>query len=388
MKDFDIVVVGAGLAGLYTARRLADSGLRVLLADRKPTLTYAIHTTGIFVRRTLEDFDLPEDCLGPVIRHVTLYSPRRRALDLESSHAEFRIGRMGRLYSELLNRCREAGAQVLLETSYAGCERSPGAVTVRLQTRKRDWPVKARYLIGADGAASRVASDLGLSANRRWLVGVEAIYRHVPLQGPPRLHCFLDRQLAPGYIAWAAHDGDEVHLGVAGDAARFQPLPALREFRDVAGRFLDLSAARFAEQRGGRIPVGGVLPRIANEHGLLVGDAAGAVSPLTAGGLDPCLRLSDVAADVATRYLGGGGVTALAAYDGREFGREFHVRLLLRGLLSACRRDWLLEWGCAALRQPLLRRVAEGVFFGAGTFPRVRDSARTPPLELTSAVPT
>jgi flavin-dependent dehydrogenase len=388
MKDFDVVVVGAGLAGLHTARRLAESGARVLLADRKPTLTYAIHTTGIFVRRTLEDFDLPEDCLGPVIRHVSLYSPRRRALDLESPQAEFRIGRMGRLYSELLNRCRAAGAQVLLESSYAGCEPQHGAVTVRLQTRKRDWPVKTRFLIGADGANSRVASDLGLSVNRRWLVGVEAIYRHVPLNGPPRLHCFLDRRLAPGYIGWAAHDGDEVHLGVAGDAALFQPLPALKAFRDVAGRFVDLSAARFAEQRGGRIPVGGVLPRIASEHGLLVGDAAGAVSPLTAGGLDPCLRLSDVAADVVTRYLGGGGLSALEAYDGRLFRREFRTRLLLRGLLGACRSDWLLECGCAALRQPVLRRVAEGVFFGKGSFPRVRDAARTTPLELTSAVPT
>ena len=31
--------------------------------------------TGIFVRRTLEDFDIPEDCLGPAVRHVALYSP-------------------------------------------------------------------------------------------------------------------------------------------------------------------------------------------------------------------------------------------------------------------------------------------------------------------------
>jgi flavin-dependent dehydrogenase len=387
MQDFDVIVVGAGLAGLHTARRLAQAGQRVLLVDRKPTLTYAVHTTGIFVRRTLEDFDLPDDCLGPVIRDVTLYSPRRRPLHLESPHAEFRIGRMGRLYSELLNRCREVGVQVLLETAYAGCETTSGTMTIHLQVRKRDWPVRARYVVGADGACSRVAADLGLSANRRWLVGVEVIYRHVPLNGPPRLHCFLDARLAPGYIGWAAHDGDEMHLGVAGNVGRFQPLPALKAFREVAGQFLDLSAARFVEQRGGRIPVGGVLPRIANERGLLVGDAAGAVSPLTAGGLDPCLRLSDVAADVATRFLSGGGTAALLAYDGSRFQKEFRGRLLLRGLLSACSSDWVLELGCAALRQPLLRQIAERVFFGKGSFPRSRKVGRTAPLELTSAAP-
>ena len=64
MKQYDVIVVGAGLAGLQCARLLGKQGMRVLLVDRKPALQQSIHTTGIFVRRTLEDFDFPEDCLG------------------------------------------------------------------------------------------------------------------------------------------------------------------------------------------------------------------------------------------------------------------------------------------------------------------------------------
>src|SRR5690242_21782207 len=93
-----VLVAGAGLAGLECARRLAESGLRVVLVDRKPAVDHAIHTTGIFVRRTLESFDLPADCLGPPLRRIVLYSPRDRALPLESPHDEFRVGRMGLLY--------------------------------------------------------------------------------------------------------------------------------------------------------------------------------------------------------------------------------------------------------------------------------------------------
>jgi flavin-dependent dehydrogenase len=102
VERFDVVAIGAGLAGLQTTRLLAREGARVLLADRKDSLGDSVHTTGIFVRRTLEDFDLPEDCLGPAVRRVTLYSPARRAQTLLSEHVEFRVGRMGRLYERML----------------------------------------------------------------------------------------------------------------------------------------------------------------------------------------------------------------------------------------------------------------------------------------------
>src|SRR5882672_2335051 len=120
MDRYDVVVVGAGLAGLQTARLLGERGVHVLLVDRKSSLDQAIHTTGIFVRRTLEDFALPEDCLGPPVRHVRLYSPARRFMDLESPHDEFRVGRMGALYQRLLDNCLRVGVEWMPATRYAG----------------------------------------------------------------------------------------------------------------------------------------------------------------------------------------------------------------------------------------------------------------------------
>ena len=43
----DVLVVGAGLAGLHTATLLARRGHDVLLVDRRTDLTTAIRTTGI-----------------------------------------------------------------------------------------------------------------------------------------------------------------------------------------------------------------------------------------------------------------------------------------------------------------------------------------------------
>lgn len=371
MERYDVVIIGAGLAGLQCARLLGRGGFRILLVDRKRSVERAIHTTGIFVRRTLEDFDIPEDCLGPGISDVTLYSPSRRSMQLRSENQEFRIGRMALLYNRYLTQCLRANVEWFPETSYVGHTRSKDGLIVRLEGRAVTRSIEARYLVGADGANSRVAQELQLDVNREWIVGVEDVLTNVPLDGPPRLHCFLDPVRAPGYLAWVAHDGEETHVGVGGYPSMFTPVKALESFHESLGDIFPLQQARRIERRGGRIPVGGVLRHIANSRGLLIGDAAGAVSPLTAGGLDPCMRLSTLAANVVTEYLETGHTAVFNAYSGELFRARFASRLWMRRLVSNIRNPGLLELGCAALRLPVLNTFAWHVFFGRGSFPDV-----------------
>ena len=374
-------MTGVQTCALPISRLLARQGLNVLLVDRKNTLDQKIHTTGIFVRRTLVDFDIPDDCLGPAIRHVTLYSPAHRSLKLVSRHDEFRIGRMGQLYQRYLQQCLHSGVDWLPQTSYLSHTAVNGKITLRLSN---SHSITTRYLIGADGARSRVARDLNLEQNREWIVGVESVLHGAVLAGPPRLLCFLDPKLAPGYIAWIAHDGEETHLGVGGYSSLFDPMTALQAFRSRVANIIDLRNAKQIEARAGFIPVGGVLKNIANATGLLIGDAAGAVSPLTAGGLDPCMRLSAFAASVVTEYLATGDVQALQAYSGELFRSRFASRLWARRIAATFRQPQLLELGCAVLRLPVFSRLAHHVFFGRGSFPDVADDLQPRPAVSSS----
>src|SRR5438132_4249135 len=111
MRSFDAVIIGAGLAGLQCSRLLAQNGASVMLVDRKTDLAKGVHTTGIFVRKTFEDFDFPAGTLGATISDVSLYSPRLRSLDLKSKAPEFRVGKMPALYSALLQDCLAAGVE-------------------------------------------------------------------------------------------------------------------------------------------------------------------------------------------------------------------------------------------------------------------------------------
>jgi flavin-dependent dehydrogenase len=374
MKMYDVVIVGAGLAGLQCAKLLSQCGAKILLADRKKDLTKGIHTTGIFVRKTLEDFDFPLDCLGKAVRHVTLYSPKLRPINLTSERDEFRVGKMGKLYESFLLECLANGVEFANETRYVGAETDRAKTLVRFESGGKSWTAQTKVLIGADGANSRVAKDLNLDENREWIVGFEEVWRGVPLEGEPRLHCFLDAKLAPGYLAWATNDGEEMHIGVGGYAARFNPREALEIFREkISKNVLALAGGECVEKRGGRIPVGGVLRRIANQNGLLIGDAAGAVSPLTAGGLDPCLRLSAMAANIVQGRLKTDDPQLLNAFSGELFRTRFVSRLWMRRILAGVENQTLLEIGCGALRLPVLRDFASHIFFGRGSFPDVEE---------------
>ncbi|MGW2157458.1 FAD-dependent oxidoreductase [Nonomuraea sp. NPDC001699] len=378
MRTVDVLVVGAGLAGLSTARLLALRGLDVMVVDRRRSLSAGIRTTGIFVRRTLDDFDLPDHLLGPGVRDVLLHPPSRRSpIHLTSDRDEFRVADMAAVHEHARRAAESAGARVLLGTRYAGTS----AGLVRLEASGQGVrEVTARFVVGADGARSRVARDLGLDVNRRFLVGAEIVHPVAPGPAVPVFHCVLDPRVAPGYLGWVVDDGRHAHVGVAGEPGAMRA--GVRRLLDAfaagaPGR--DAPPTGPVERRGGPIPVGGVLRRLACPAGLLVGDAAGAVSPLTAGGLDPCLRMSEPAAAVIAEYLRTGDQGVLRQYDGAALRARFRGRLLLRRVFAGIRSPLAAEAAVAALRGRAGRALAARILFGDGSFPEIepRFTART-----------
>jgi flavin-dependent dehydrogenase len=366
----DVLVIGAGLAGLHTATLLARQGHDVLVVERRPDLTRAIHTTGIFVRKTLDDFPLAPECLGPPIRRVVLYPPGlRRPVVLVSARDEYRVGDMAPLYVTKCRIAAAAGVRIALGTRYAG-RRGDTCVLVGRDATTR---VRARFLVGADGARSRVARDLALDRNHHLLVGAEEVFALPGSDEPPTFHCVLDPSLAPGYLAWVVNDGQHAHVGVAGYADRFAEGlgRALRRFGDSAPGLPRVERPEVVERRAGPIPVGGVLRRISCADGLVVGDAAGAVSPLTAGGLDPCLRLSELAAAVLDDALRTGRPDALLHYDGAALRAQFRGRLMLRRGLALVRTPAAATAAFTLLRTPFGRAAARRILFGDRSFPAV-----------------
>lgn len=376
---YDVTIVGAGLAGLQLARLAARGGASVLLVDARRDVTESVRTTGIFVRRTFEDFPALDRFLGPPIRSIGLHSPAGQTIELASDRDEFRVGRMKPLYEAMLRQTVAAGAHWWPAAAYASLRQHDDGVEVRFRDGRS---VRTRFVAGADGARSRVARDLGLDRNHAWITGVENVFLSTS-PAAPRFDCWIDPSIAPGYLAWVVDDGEELHAGVGGDPSRFDPATALKTFEARLRAEGRLASMGPIERRGGLIPVNGVLRRIANAQGLLVGDAAGAVSPLTAGGLDACMRLSRHASQVLLDTLKNG--TSLEQYDGAAFRSRFASRLGMRHVFGpATRSPIAIELGFALARAPLADRLVRHVFFGRGSFPDVASADGATPARSSS----
>ncbi len=352
---YDVTVVGAGFAGLACARAAARRGLRVLVIDRKREPGMRMHTTGLVVKEAAERWEIPA-ALTRRVQGIRLYAPSLRTLDLASAGYYFLATDTPALMRWLAREAARAGAHLRFGRAF----------------RTQDFGA-SRYLVGADGARSRVARELALGRNREFLVGLEAEFEGVRGIDEDRLHCFLDGELARGYIGWIVPGYNGIaQVGLACRAPRKPDLPAfLRKIAPVC----DLSNARCLSHRGGLIPVGGPVAPMASDGAILIGDAAGLVSPLSAGGIHTALESGWVAAHAIADHLLEGGASPAAVLA--RHAPRFHAKRAMRALFDLGVPDSAFD---TLLSTRAFTALARSVYFhhrGLATAAGWRDFAQT-----------
>ena len=115
---------------------------------------------------------------------------------------------------------------------------------------------------------------------------------------------FLDSELAPGYIAWMVPG---VNLTQIGLATKFPIRPNITKFYKKLSDHFGFKDLEIVNRRGGYIPCGGPVRPIARDNIYLLGDAAGFVSPMTAGGIHPAIEIGRLLGISISDYLQDGG---------------------------------------------------------------------------------
>ncbi len=346
--DYDLIIVGASFSGLVAARTAAMRGLKVLVLEAKPDAGARVHTTGILVKEAAEEIDVPHHVTRKV-HGVRLYAPNHSFTDLFAPGYFFLTTDTAALLRWLAHEAERAGANILFNTRFEGAEHIGAGIALS------GSGLTGRYLIGADGGRSRVGKAFNLGRNTRFLLGLEHEYTGLDAVDPRFLHCFADSKLAPGYIGWVAPGPCITQVGLAVKAGVRADLSA---FTDATDHLFKYKQGTLSERRSGRIPCGGIVSPFASERVLLIGDAAGLVSPMSGGGIRLAFRFAKRAAHLVADHLEHLG-PAPEAVMSRELPR-FRLKGLLRHALNFAPPNLLIN---ACLGTPPARAIAQRLYF-------------------------
>jgi digeranylgeranylglycerophospholipid reductase len=356
LTETDCTIVGASFAGLACATALSHARMRVTVLEKKADVGEKLHTTGIIVKDAIDQLAILDRLPTELVRRITgvrLYAPNLQHVDLAAPGYYFLSTDTPQVMRWLAAEVEQAGARIEYRALFREARRIQSGFDLgEFGT--------TRFLVGADGPNSAVAKALGLGRSGQFLFGLEHEYSGVELAECDMLHCFVDRRLAPGYIGWVVAAPGGVQVGLA-QRLRGQRRPAVEAIEQLLRKIapiLDLRGVRPTSVRAGMIPCGGIVRPVAARRVLLTGDAAGMVSPVTAGGIHNALKHGLAAGHAIADYLSGKREDP-SDWFVRSY-PSFRVKRLLRFLFDRFQSDVLFN---LLLHTKLIRTAAGIVYF-------------------------
>ncbi len=311
---YDAVVVGGGPAGATAAHELARAGRRVMLLDRAGRIKPC---GGAVPPQLLRDFDVPESLLVNRVDTARIISPLGRHVDIPVG--ESFVGMVDRdVFDEWLRvRAVAAGAE-RVTGAFVRLEREDDgtAVVVYTQGNSRggeEATVRARMIVGADGALSAVARQAVPGADRaKHVFAYHEVIRSPVVEnegfGAGRCDVYYRGQLSPDFYAWVFPHGDTTSVGTGSLKKGF----ALREAVGALRAETGLDAHETLRREGAPIPLRPLRRWDNGRDVVLAGDAAGVVAPASGEGIFYAMTGGRLAADAVEAALATGNPRALA----------------------------------------------------------------------------
>ncbi len=355
---YDVVVIGAGPGGATVSRQLAKLGLQVCMID-KDTFPRDKPCGGGFSYKIIDEFPYlkqrTSDFLKGIAKVGVLHSPNRQIV-LEGK-VDMAVTLRTDFDNVLFEEAVSAGLVSLTGTRAKSVNIKPDSVAIELAGGQS---IAGKVLVGADGVTSMVARETKL--NQRWPSSSITACRVCEVPASTRdiidrytddlkYHFFANLGGQPGY-GWIFPKQDTINIGLGIVANHAQGLPSRFDTfvryltkRNLLPRNSDLSGAK-----GALVPTAGPIKQTVVNRCLLLGDSAGHVSPITAGGISYAMVAARYAAHAIADAIERNSLDALSLSKYQslwqsDFGEDFRNQLLAQKIFTSSFTDLLFHIG-------------------------------------------
>lgn len=335
-ETFDVAIIGGGPAGATAAHDLARRGRRVLLLDRAGRIKPC---GGAIPPRAIKDFDLPDHLLVAKARSARMVAPSGKQVDIPIEGGF--VGLVDREHFDEWLRERAASAGAIrrngkferLGRDADGCATityvsgDPAGSDDRDDRDDRDdhrgqnsnadgsqrCVVRARAVIGADGARSAVAQQAVPGADKtNYVFAYHEIVRAPDVKPAgydgSRCDVFYQGHLSPDFYGWVFPHGDTLSIGTGSADKGFSLRNATSTLRTAVG----LQNAITVRREGAPLPMKPLRRWDNGRDVVLAGDAAGVVAPSSGEGIYYAMAGGRLAADAVEQLLATGDARCLA----------------------------------------------------------------------------
>ncbi|MFB5598241.1 MAG: geranylgeranyl reductase family protein, partial [Nitrosopumilaceae archaeon] len=267
--DYDVVIAGGSIAGLFCAREIANRGHSVIVLEEDYEIGTPEHCGGLVSTSGLEELGIiPRNkTFDHMIESAEVFAPNGNSFQINSKKQ--RVAEINRreLDKQIAHQAQKNGADIKVKTSFQ--EITENGV------RTNDGEIKCKIIVDARGVSALINKDRdGSLSSAQYEIYADWIKKG-------KVEVYFDQEKYPGFFAWIIPSSEGT--GKAGVAGRgINAASALENFLYKKGKYSTIRKI-FAP-----IWIKGPIEKFVSDRVVIVGDAAGQSKPTTAGGIFSC----------------------------------------------------------------------------------------------------